>query len=93
MELLEKHIEAALDEIDQKGIPSKRRSTGFCLIRQNNRRHYPPKYVLALAYQLIREPYPWKNHLGGDQTNRPLRELGYIVESCNCRNATMQNSN
>ena len=39
------HVEAALDEIDAKGIPKSRVSTKYVL--QAREKHYPPKYVIG----------------------------------------------
>ena len=46
-EMSKADVDAAVKEINLDGVPKRRRSTKFCL--QVGARHYPPKYVLALA--------------------------------------------
>ncbi len=72
---------SALDFIDSHGVPSNRKSTKFGLI--HNGRHYPPKYVCALAAanRTGKEPTP-EECSGGEQTNGPLRRLGFTIETC-----------
>jgi hypothetical protein len=74
-------VKHALQQIDRHGVPRNRRSTRYCLI--HNGRHYPPKYVLALAVQRAtgRALQPHE-HSGGVETNSRLRELGFTVEAC-----------
>jgi hypothetical protein len=46
---LERHLKAALREIDRhRPVPLTRRSTRWCFVAENER-HYPPKYVLSRA--------------------------------------------
>lgn len=75
------NVQRALNEIDRHGVPKNRRSTRFCLI--HNGRHFPPKYVLALAVQHAtgRSLKP-DEHSGGAETNSRLRRLGFTVEAC-----------
>jgi hypothetical protein len=75
------HVQNALKEIDRHGVPRNRRSTRYCLI--HNGKHYPPKYVLALAVQHAtgRSLKP-DEHSGGAETNSRLRKLGFTVEAC-----------
>lgn len=75
------NVQRALQEIDRHGVPKNRRSTRFCLI--HNGKHYPPKYVLALAVQHAtgRSLRPHE-HSGGAETNSRLSKLGFTVEAC-----------
>jgi len=79
--------ENALDEIDRGlslAVPQKRRSTKHCLLARD--KHYPPKYVVMLAYLLQNGAKP-EGLSGGDPSNEPLRNLGYeIKENCRCGN-------
>jgi hypothetical protein len=75
------NVQNALKVIDRHGVPKTRRSTRFCLI--HNGRHYPPKYVLALAVEHAtgRALQPHE-HSGGAETNSRLRKLGFTVKAC-----------
>jgi len=72
------HVKMAIEEIDEDGIPKKRRSTKWCL-KVGNRR-YPPKYVLALASeQAKRQVLLPEEYSGGEQTNQVLKNLGFTI--------------
>jgi hypothetical protein len=75
-------VEEALDEIDQVGIPHRRRSTSYCLIARD--KHYPPKHVLRLIYK--KKGAEVSVLKGGELTNKKLREHGYVIEKHKCRN-------
>lgn len=94
MVLTAEHIEAALTDIDRNMLPTRRRSAGYCLVRRRTRVHYPPKYVVGLAHSHERNGREWRadEHYGGEPTNRVLRELGFAVIRCTCRNDAL-NSN
>ena len=79
-------VHAAIDYIDCDGVPAGRGSTKFCLVVGS--RHYPPKYVVALAARraLGRELRP-DEFSGGAQTNVLLETLGFEVASCVCGGA------
>jgi hypothetical protein len=77
-------VEKVLDELDRDGLPTKRRSTGYCLVARENR-HYPPKHVLRQIY-LAKNVEITSPLRGGNRTNRTLRALGYNIEACPCRN-------
>jgi hypothetical protein len=72
------HVAWALSKIDKEGIPRKRRSKKWCLVSDG--KHYPPKYVLALAVERLsgKQLLPHE-HSGGDETNNILRALGYEI--------------
>jgi hypothetical protein len=80
VELGKADIEAILDEIDEHGIPSRRRSTGYCLVKRGN--HYPPKLVLLRAAS--HKGGKGTGYRGGKRTNRPLQALGYKVVPHTC---------
>jgi len=85
MEITKAHVEAALDDIDQQGLPKKRRSRDHCLISRN--RHYPTKYVLAVANGKAtgHELRPTE-HKGGEPADTVLEDLGYTVDKhCGCQ--------
>jgi hypothetical protein len=92
MPLAAEHIEAALTDILRNGLPNRRRSTGYCLVRR--RIHHPPKYVLGLAHAHERNGREWRadEHYGGEPTNRVLRELGFQVIACTCRNDALRSN-
>jgi len=73
-----KHVEAALDAIDQNGIPDGRAATKFDLVRAGRR--YPPKYALGLAAKFATgselDPSQFS---GGAETNDFLTSLGFEV--------------
>jgi hypothetical protein len=72
-------VEKALDEIDRVGFPRKKKSTGYCMVSRDS--HYPPKYVLKLAYQL-KTGEKLVGFRGGKPVNNPLQALGYLIEKC-----------
>ena len=77
------HVNAAVKEIDLEGVPKRRRSTRFCL--QVGVRHYPPKYVLALAVRnATGKTLLPADHSGGAETNHRLAALGYQIVKCSC---------
>lgn len=49
MQITKKDVFAALDEIDGDKVPARRRARKYCLKERN--RHYPPKYVVGLAWK------------------------------------------
>ena len=76
-------VEAALKRIRQKGVPRARRGRGHCLVAQG--RHYPPKYVISLAHEVVAgKPLDSGEFEGGRQTNRFLDRLGFEVVPCRC---------
>ena len=48
MVINKEHVEAALDDIDKSRVPPRRTSRTHCLKARS--RHYPPKYVVAVAH-------------------------------------------
>ena len=71
----------ALSRIDREGVPGGRQSTKYCLIYDD--RHYPPKYVYALAAECeTGSALSPGDYSGGEQTNKPLRELGFTIKEC-----------
>jgi hypothetical protein len=71
------NVDKALDEIDRKGVPPRRRSTGYCIIARKH--HYPPKYVLSRAH-FYQSGKALKGFKGGPQTNDELRPHYPIVK-------------
>jgi hypothetical protein len=88
MALTAQYIEAVITDIDQNGFPNKRRSTGYCLAHEGT--HYPPKYVVGRAHAQERNGHEWRadKHYGGESTDCVLRECGFDVIKCTCRNRT-----
>jgi 5-methylcytosine-specific restriction protein B len=72
------HVEAALREINEKGIPSGREAAKWELVHDG--KHYPPKYTLGLAarFALGSELGP-SEFSGGPETNDFLRSLGFEI--------------
>jgi hypothetical protein len=87
IDITRENVEKALDEIDGNGslgVPSKRKSTTYCLDARG--RHYPPKYVLMRAHILQTGIKP-DGLIGGAPSNTPLRDLGYVIlDGCGCGN-------
>ncbi len=82
-EIASRDIEAAIAEIEKDGVPKARRSTKFCLSLRG--RHYPPKYVLALAVRhATGKALTPPDHSGGTETNSRLAKLGLEVMNCDC---------
>jgi hypothetical protein len=80
-------VEAAVAEIEKEGVPKTRRSTKFCLTLRG--RHYPPKYVVALAVRhATRKTLAPADHSGGVETNSRLATLGLRVVDCSCGGLT-----
>jgi len=76
-------VKKALREIDRVGIYKRNRSKNYCLVEK---RHYPPKCVLHLAY-FYATGKRLKKLWGGPQTNNPLRKAGFtILRNCHCGN-------
>ncbi len=72
----------AIDIIDRKGIPPKRKSTKFDLINDN--RMYPPKYVVSIAAKIATGNELPPNHFyGGPETNSFLTKLGFKIRERN----------
>ena len=77
------HIAEAIRCINRDGVPSRRRSRGYCLV--TNGEHLPPKYTLALAHQVVTGEFlRWGQFSGGEESNDFLRRRGFNVVECNC---------
>jgi 5-methylcytosine-specific restriction protein B len=77
-EIKAKHVRDAIDEIKQDGVPAHRKSKKYHLIYGGHR--YPPKYVLSLAAKhATGRELASKAFNGGEEANRPLRNLGFTV--------------
>ena len=73
----------AVGQIARDGISAGRGSTKFCLLLEG--RHYPPKYVVALAAHVVLGRALRPNEFsGGPQTNALLNSLGFDVVACSC---------
>src|SRR4051812_30231222 len=82
-DLKKQHIEEALAEIREDGVPGRRGSTKFCLVHGGL--HYPPKYVVGLATQhAVGRALKSGEFSGGLETNAVLAALKYDVEPCAC---------
>ena len=69
--------------IDRDGVPSQRRSRGYCLV--TNGGHLPPKYTIALAHQIATGEFLHSDHFsGGEESNDFLRHRGFDVVECSC---------
>jgi hypothetical protein len=81
-------VENALDEIDKNGVPSRRRSTGYCLLIRD--RHYPPKHVLYVAYRILHNGEKWPNLKGGKFVRDWFTKRGFTIEKDECRNVNLK---
>ncbi len=83
------HILKAMHEIDQRGVPDRRKSTSYCLVHEQ--RHYPPKYVISAAarYAIGRElgPHEFYGGEGYGCANVFLRSRGFEIVECKCDKA------
>ena len=77
-QVIRQHVLSALEEIDKKGVPAKRKSTKYNLYHDN--KPYPPKYVLSIATKIAvgKELEP-SQFYGGDETNNFLTSLGFTI--------------
>ena len=77
------HIAEAIRCIYRDGVPSQRRSRGYCLV--TNGKHLPPKYTIALGHQVATGEFLCSDQFsGGEESNDFLRRLGFNVVECNC---------
>ena len=77
------NIVEALRRINRDGIPSRRRGRGYCLVA--DRKHFPPKYTIALAHQVATgESLSSDQFSGGVESNHFLRSRGFNVVECDC---------
>ncbi len=72
------HIEKAISEIIEYGVPQKRNPTRYYL--EYNSHYYPPKYVLSLANKFAnhQELSP-NNFSGGIEANNFLQKLSFDI--------------
>ena len=76
------YIEEAIRLIIRDGVPPRRRSRGYCLVTKGG--HLPPKYTIAVAYQ-VATGRPLKDRFwGGREANEFLRHRGFTVIACLC---------
>jgi 5-methylcytosine-specific restriction enzyme B len=71
------HIEEAIKFIDLHGVPRRRNSRKFSLLRAG--RLYPPKYLIAVAFhESTGQILTTQDHSGGEQdSNKILHKLGF----------------
>ena len=76
--LTEEDIIKAIQEIDEKGIPLNRHSTGWDILYDG--KHYPPKYLISIANKFAngKELQP-QEFSGGSETNQFLMSLGFEI--------------
>jgi predicted amidohydrolase len=86
------HVLRGLQRVASDGVQPQRGSHKFCLVHDDH--HYPPKLVLAYAYEEASgETLDSEDHAGGPQTNDVLEALGFSVVACTCRgNEAMRSS-
>ncbi len=80
------HILKAIHEIDELGVPARRKSTNYCLIHEQ--RHYPPKYVISIASRYATGEELWHHNFQGGEgygrANEFIRSRGFEVVECKC---------
>ena len=77
------HIDRAIRRIHRTGIPSRRKSRGYCLV--TDRGHLPPKYTIALAHKIATGRFLSSDRFGGGtESNGFLERLGFRVDECSC---------
>jgi 5-methylcytosine-specific restriction enzyme A len=73
------HVTEAMAEIRKTGIPPKARSTKFDVLHPDGT-PFPPKLVLSLAAKAATgRPLSRRDFSGGEETNAPLKNLGFTV--------------
>ena len=78
------HIRGAIRRVRRDGVPGRRRSRGYCLIDQDC--HFPPKYIISLAYEIASgRTLRSDEFVGGQQSNDFLRSRGFCVSECDCQ--------
>ena len=82
-EIKRAHILEALQRISREGVPPRRISRGYCLVKAGH--HYPPKYTIALAHEIATGQFLSSNVFsGGSESNGFLKAHGFDVVECNC---------
>ena len=77
------HIRGAIRRVRRDGVPGRRRSRGYCLIDHDC--HFPPKYIISLAYKIVSgRTLRSDEFVGGQQSNDFLRSRGFCVSECDC---------
>jgi hypothetical protein len=72
------HIETAIKEIKNEGIPSRRNSKKFDLLFEGER--YPPKYVISVANKFANKTeLKARKFSGGQETNSFLKRRGFKI--------------
>jgi 5-methylcytosine-specific restriction protein A len=72
------HINRAIKEIDQNGVPSDRHSVKWSVKYQENL--YPPKYLISIANTYANgDEWDPSEFSGGDETNNFLNSLGFKI--------------
>jgi len=72
------HVIEAIKRIDDEGVPERRSSTRFSLSYEG--KYYPPKYVISIANIFANgEEYSPSLFSSGDETNKFLNNLGFII--------------
>jgi 5-methylcytosine-specific restriction protein A len=81
-ELNRDHVLSAMRSIRERGVPTTARSTKFDVIDPETGIRYPPKLVLSLAVEAATgQTLSRRDFSGGEQTNKPLRDLGFEIAS------------
>ena len=82
-EIKRAHILEALQRIGREGVPPRRISRGYCLVKAGH--HFPPKYTIALAHEIATGKFLSSNVFsGGSESNGFLKAHGFDVVECNC---------
>ena len=77
------HVSDAIRRVIRDGVPSRRRSRGYCLV--TNGKHLPPKYTIARAHEVVSgKLLPPDEFSGGRESNEFLRSRGFAVVKCGC---------
>lgn len=77
------NILEAIQHINRKGVPPRRRSRDYCLVKDGY--HFPPKYTIALAHKIAVGQFLDSDKFeGGAESNGFLESLGFSIIQCNC---------
>lgn len=82
-------IEEAIRRIIRDGIPPRRRSRRYCLVTTKGE-HLPPKYTIALGYQVATGELLRCRFWGGSEANTFLENRGFDVQRCDCQGSSIR---
>ncbi len=83
--IISSDILTAIVSVDQgkESVPSRRRSTGYCLEQQEDHyRHFPPKEIIRIAARARTGNPDLMGFFGGDEANDFCESRGFVIVPC-----------